>query len=165
MIMQFKDIKQNYPVYILDKQNVSYMQGKVTSISLPHMDNSNPMVMGKSVVDVTIEADGKGATYTMPEDKSMVYAGSVVLATDKESIIREVEAMKASAEQAIANIEKQKEIAKKSNQLLTELNPIFREKQENEKRMTKMESCIQDMGSSIEELKNMFAGLMKKMDK
>lgn len=163
--MLFKDIKQNYPVYILDKQNITFIQGKVTSISLPHMDNSNPMVIGKSVVDVTIEADGKGATYTMPEDKSMVYAGSIVLATDKESIIREVEAMKASAEQAIANVEKQKEIASKSTNLLTELNPIFKEKQENEKRMSKMESSIAEMGSSITELKDMFAGLMKKMDK
>lgn len=163
--MLFKDIKQNYPVYILDKQNVTFIQGKVTSISLPHMDNINPMVIGKSVVDVTIEADGKGATYTMPEDKSMVYAGSIVLATDKESIIREVEAMKASAEQAIANVEKQKEIASKSTSLLTELNPVFKEKQENEKRMTKMESSIAEMGSSISELKDMFAGLMKKMDK
>lgn len=151
--MLFKDIKQNYPVYILDKQNVSFIQGKVTSISLPHIDNSNPMVIGKSVVDVTIEADGKGATYTMPEDKSIVYAGSIVLSTDKESIIREVEAMKASAEQAIANVEKQKEIASKSTNLLTELNPIFKEKQENEKRMSKMENSIADMGSSIAELK------------
>lgn len=156
--MLFKDIKQNYPVYILDKQNVSFVQGKVTSISLPHMDNSNPMVMGKSVVDVTIEADGKGATYTMPEDKSMVYAGSLVLSTDKENIVREVEAMKASAEQAIANIEKQREVLSKSTMMLTELNPIFKEKQENEKRMSKMEN-------SIEELKGMFTALMKKMDK
>lgn len=163
--MLFKDIKQNYPVYILDKQNVSFIQGKVTSISLPHIDNSNPMLIGKSVVDVTIEADGKGATYTMPEDKSIVYAGSIVLSTDKESIIREVEAMKASAEQAIANVEKQKEIASKSTNLLTELNPIFKEKQENEKRMSKMENSIADMGSSIAELKGMFTTLMKKMDK
>lgn len=163
--MLFKDIKQNYPVYILDKQNVSFVQGKVTSISLPHMDNSNPMVMGKSVVDVTIEAEGKGATYTMPEDKSMVYAGSLVLSTDKEGIVREVEAMKASAEQAIANVEKQKEIASKSTALLTELNPIFKEKQENEKRMNKMETSIQEMGSSILELKDMFTTIMKKMDK
>lgn len=156
--MLFKDIKQNYPVYILDKQTVSFVQGKVISISLPHMDNSNPMVMGKSVVDVTIEADGKGATYTMPEDKSMVYAGSLVLSTDKENIVREVEAMKASAEQAIANIEKQREVLSKSTMMLTELNPIFKEKQENEKRMSKMEN-------SIEELKGMFTALMKKMDK
>lgn len=156
--MLFKDIKQNYPVFILDKQNVTFIQGKVTSVSLPHMDNSNPIVMGKSVIDVTIEADGKGATYTMPEDKSMVYAGNLVLSTDRDCIAREVEAMKTSAEQAIANVEKQKEIVEKSTVLLTELNPVFKEKQENEKRLSKMEQ-------SIGKLENMFEQFMKEFKK
>lgn len=154
--MLFKDIKQNYPVYILDKQNVSFVQGKVTSISLPHMDNSNPMVMGKSVIDVTIDVEGKSATYAIPENLSIVYAGEIVLSTDRDGIMREVEAMKSSAEEDIKNVEKHKMIIEKSTSLLTELNPIFKEKQENEKRLSKMEN-------SIEELKNMFAGFMKEM--
>lgn len=154
--MQFKDVKQNYPVYILDKQNVSYMQGKVTSISLPHMDNSNPMVVGKSVVDVTIDVEGKSATYAIPENLGIVYAGDIVLSTDRDGIMREVEAMKSSAEQAIKNVERHKMIVEKSSSLLVELNPIYKEKQENEKRLSKMEN-------SIEELKTMFAGFMKEM--
>lgn len=154
--MLFKDIKQNYPVYILDKQNVSFVQGKVTSISLPHMDNSNPMVMGKSVIDVTIDVEGKSATYAIPENLSIVYAGEIVLSTDRDGIMREVEAMKSSAEQAIKNVERQKMIVDKASSLLVELNPIYKEKQENEQRLSKMES-------SIEELKNMFAGFMKEM--
>lgn len=156
--MLFKDIKQNYPVFILNKQDVTFSQGKVTSVSLPHMDNSNPMVMGKSVIDVAIETEGKSATYAIPENLSIVYAGDIVLSTDRDGITREVEAMKASAEQAIKNVERQKMIVEKSTSLLTELNPVFKERQENEQRMTKMEN-------SIEELKNMFAGFMKKMDK
>lgn len=154
--MLFKDIKQNYPVFILNKQDVTFSQGKVTSVSLPHMDNSNPMVMGKSVIDVTIETEGKSATYAIPENVGIVYAGDIVLSTDRDGIMREVEAMKASAEQAIKNVERQKMIVEKSTSLLTELNPAFKEKQENEQRMTKMEN-------SIEELKNMFAGFMKEM--
>jgi hypothetical protein len=79
--MQFKDVKQNYPVYILDKQNVTYKQGKVTSVSFPHIDNTNPMAMGKTVVDVAIEADGKTATYAIPDSMSIAYAGDLVLST------------------------------------------------------------------------------------
>lgn len=154
--MLFKDIKQNYPVFILNKQDITFAQGKVTSVSLPHMDNSNPMVMGKSVIDVAIETEGKSATYAIPENLSIVYAGDIVLSTDRDGIMREVEAMKASAEQAIKNVERQKMIVEKSTSLLTELNPVFKEKQANEQRMTKMEN-------SIEELKNMFAGFMKEM--
>lgn len=158
--MLFKDIKQNYPVYILNKQDVSYSQGKVTSVSLPHMDNSNAMVMGKTVIDVTIEVDGKSATYAIPENLSIVYANDIVLSTDKDSIMREVEAMKSSAEQAIKNVERQKMIVEKSTTLLTELNPIYKQKQENEQRLAKMENQIGEMGNSINELKQMLAGYM-----
>lgn len=154
--MLFKDIKQNYPVYILNKQDVSFSQGKVTSVSLPHMDNSSPMVMGKSVIDVAIEVEGKSATYAIPENLSIVYAGEIVLSTDRDGIMREVEAMKSSAEQAIKNVERQKMIVEKTSSLLTELNPIYKEKQQNEQRLANMES-------SIKELKEMFAGFMKEM--
>lgn len=85
------------------------------------------------------------------------------MSTDKEGIMREVEAMKSSAEQAIKNVERQKAIAERTGSLLTELNPIYREKQENEQRIAKMESSIGEMGKSIEELKQMFAGFMKEM--
>ena len=108
--MLFKDLKQNYPVFILDKQNVKFTQGKVQSVSFPHIDNSSPMGMGKTVVDVVIEAEGKSATYAIPENNSVVYAGDMVLSTEKDGILKEVEAMKTSAEQILSSVEKQKEI-------------------------------------------------------
>lgn len=154
--MLFKDIKQNYPVHILDKDNVSYIQGKVVSVSFPHIDNTNPVVIGKTVVDVVIEADGKSATYAIPENMSIAYAGNLVLSTDKDGIIREVEAMKTSSEQYLNAVDKTKQVLEKSTSLLAELNPEIKAKQENEQRLSKMES-------SIEELKNMFAGFMKEM--
>ena len=61
--MMFKDIKQNYHVHILDKERVKYMKGKVISVSFPRM----MMMQGgaQQVVDVTIECDGKTATYSI----------------------------------------------------------------------------------------------------
>nr|DAH23874.1 MAG TPA: hypothetical protein [Bacteriophage sp.] len=35
------------------------------------------------VIDVTIESNGKTATYTIPENLSVTYAGDIVLSTDK----------------------------------------------------------------------------------
>lgn len=154
--MLFKDIKQNFPVYILDKQNMSFTQGKVQSVSFPHIDNSSPMAMGKTVIDVAIEADGKSGTYAMPENLSVVYAGNIVLSTDRDGIIREVEAMKTSAEQILASVDKQKEIVEKSTTLLTELNPEYKAKQQNEQRLSNLES-------SMKELKDMMAGFIKEM--
>lgn len=154
--MLFKDIKQNYPVYILDKQNIKFTQGKTVSVSFPRMENTNPMAMGKSVLDIVIEADGKNATYAIPENVGIVYAGDIVLSTDREGIAREIEAMKTSAEQALASVDRQKAILEKSTKLLAELNPAFREKQEYEQRLSKMEN-------SIGELKEMLSGFMNKV--
>ena len=154
--MLFKDIKQNFPVYILDKQNMSFTQGKVQSVSFPHIDNSSPMGMGKTVIDVAIEADGKSGAYAMPENLSVVYAGNIVLSTDRDGIMREVEAMRTSAEQVLASVDKQREIVEKSTALLTELNPEYKAKQQNEQRLSNLES-------SMKELKDMMAGFIKEM--
>ena len=156
--MLFKDLKQNYPVYIFDKQNITFTPGKIMSVSFPHMDNSNPMVMGKSVVDIVIEAGGKSATYAIPDSMSVAYAGDLVISTDRDSIIREVEAIKNNSEQYLKGVERMKAVLEKSTSLLAELNPEIRAKQENEQRLSNMEQ-------SIQELKKMFEGFMDEFKK
>ena len=99
--MAFKDVKQNYSVYILNKQDITITDGKVISVGFPHLDLSIKPAMGQSqmVVDVTIEANSKTATYSIPENLSVTYAGDVVLSTDKQGLMAEVEQMKNTAEQ------------------------------------------------------------------
>ena len=152
--MQFKDLKQNYPVYILDKEKISFFTGKVLSVSFPHIDNSNPMSMGKTVVDVVIEANGKTATYAIPENMSIASANNIVLSTDRNGLCREVEAMKSNAELALKSIDHHREVLAKSESLLAELNPAFKEKQQYEQRMANMEK-------SIEGLKDMMQNFIK----
>lgn len=84
--MAFKDVKQNYSVYILNKQDITITDGKVISVGFPHLDLNTKPAMGQSqmVVDVTIEANSKTATYSIPENLSVTYAGDVVLSTDKQ---------------------------------------------------------------------------------
>lgn len=36
--MAFKDVKQNYSVYILNKQDITITDGKVISVGFPHLD-------------------------------------------------------------------------------------------------------------------------------
>ena len=151
--MLFKDVKQNYPVYVLDKQELTISQGKVQSVGFPRMDmlHSNTSSL---VVDITIEVDNKTATYTIPENLSITYAGNIVLSTDKEGLTHEIEAMRNSAEQVINSVDKQKEILEKSTKLLSELNPAYKEKQEADMRFSSLES-------QIGEIKEMFANFVK----
>lgn len=62
--------------------------------------------MGQSqmVVDVTIEANSKTATYSIPENLSVTYAGDVVLSTDKQGLMAEVEQMKNTAEKILESV-------------------------------------------------------------
>ena len=152
-MLLFKDIKQNYPIYILDKQGVKFSHGKVTAVSFPRV-NQTPMTTFNTanmpmVVDVTVDVDGKVATYTIPENLSVTYAGNLVLSTEKEGLIKEVEAMKTAAEQVLNSVEHQKEIVEKSSELLTELNPIFKEKQDTEKRFNKIENDVSEMKTML----------------
>ena len=153
--MLFKDIKQNYPVFILDKQELKILQGKVLSAAFPRVDmnggvktnNFSPTnpTGAQMVVDVTVEADGKTATYAIPENLSITYAGNMVLSTDREGLSREVEAMKNAAEQILSSVDRQKDIVEKSSALLAELNPAYRDKMQTEERFGEIESSVSEM--------------------
>lgn len=102
--MLFKDTKQGYPVYLLDRENVRAYSGKVVSVSVPRLQQppigTMPQlgITNQMVVDVTIESDGATRTYSIPESSCLTYAGTLVLSTDREGIIREVEAIKSQSE-------------------------------------------------------------------
>lgn len=142
--MLFKDIKQNYPVHILDKDKLSLSDGKAITVGFPRYD----LTAKTTVIDITLDVNGKTATYAIPENLSVTYAGNLVLSTDKEGLVREIEAMKTSAEQIISSVDHQKDIIAKSSTLLSDLNPQFKEKQETEKRFANIESSV----NKIEEL-------------
>ena len=46
--MAFKDVKQNYSVYILNKQDITITDGKVISVGFPHLYLSTKPAMGQS---------------------------------------------------------------------------------------------------------------------
>ena len=138
--MTFKELKQGYPVYILDKEKLTVKQGKVVNASFPRID-AQPTGR-QMVVDVTLDLDGKNAVYTMPEDSAIVYANNLVLSTDQHCLSVEVEKMKADAERILSTIETQREIVRVADDLLTQLNPSLKEKRETEQRFEQIESRL-----------------------
>lgn len=151
--MLFKDVKQNYTVYILNKQDMNISQAKVSAVGFPRMDIMQNAPNTQTVIDITLDSNGKIATYTIPENLSVTYAGNIVLSTDKDGLMHEIEAMKNNAEQVLASVDKQKQILDKANTLLSELNPVYKEKKETDLRFSKIEN-------SISEMKDMFANFL-----
>lgn len=142
----------------LVNQDITITDGKVISVGFPHLDLSTKPTMGQSqmVVDVTIEANSKTATYSIPENLSVTYAGDVVLSTDKQGLMAEVEQMKNTAEKILESVPKQKEVVDKTTVLLSELNPVYKEKEETEQRFSKIEESISRMESTVNNFINSF---------
>lgn len=158
--MLFKDLKPNYPVYALFKEDTTKaVQGKVTSISGPRIEQIKPgqITTSQMVVDVTIELEGKTATYSIPEMLSVTYAGNkLVLSVDKEGILREVEAMKSQSEEALKNENTYKKIIEDCSAILSDWSPVFKEKKETEERLNKIENSIDKLSGLVSSLVNEF---------
>lgn len=155
--MQFKDLKPGYSVHILDKTDgLKYTQGKAVNVTaIPYLQN-NIGAASQLVVDVTVEVDGKTSTYTIPESLETTYTGNLVLSTGKEGILREVEAMKHTSEEALNQVEKHKSIVENASDLMEKLNPAFAEKREAEKRISGIET-------EVKGLKDMLKNFIEKM--
>lgn len=151
--MTFKDIKQGNSVFILDKTNLSVKEGRVTA-SIPHIGNMGTFTQaqGQLMVDVSIEMDGTSKVYTIPENLAVTFANDIVLATTRQGLASEVERMKAEAERVLASVEQQQAVLDKAGELLAELNPQFKERQETEKRFRGLEGKVDTMASMVQKL-------------
>lgn len=155
--MLFKDLKIGYPVYIFHKDGEKRItQGKVTAISPSRLPQTSSLQTMQLVVDVTIDEGGSSRTYTIPDNLSVTYSNNLVLSTDREGVIREVEILRNQCAEELAKIEEYRKSVSECEKILTEWNPVFREKRETEERFSKLETSMSD-------LKSMMSGLIKEL--
>lgn len=158
--MQFKEIKNGYPVFFLDRESVEAYQGKVVSVAVPRYDAPTFGQMqsptSSMVVDVTIEANGSTKTYTMPEASETAYAGNLVISSDKAILLREVEAIKSAREDELGKMDKYKDDLAKCESILESWNPTFAEKKEQDRRIEGIESEVRSLGAMVKEFIGQF---------
>ncbi len=158
--MQFKDVKQNHPVYILNTDEIKAINGKVINVSQPYFPTPQQFSHQQSfsttntqrMVDLTIEYDGRTQTFSVPENSQVVNAPSMVISCDREGIIREVEAIKTTKEERLKNREKDEKDLKACEDILSNWNPEFAAKKEQEKRLSEMENKIGNMENMMKKL-------------
>lgn len=153
--MLFKDLKTGYPIFVFDRSKIEVKQGKVVNVGIPHLDThyGNPMDM---VVDLTLEIDGQTSTYSFKDSTEVGFTKTLVVATGRDAILREVEVLKDQSAQALSQIDFHKERLDKCTKIVAEFNPVYKEKRENEERFCKLEDSISD-------LKGMISGLVKEL--
>lgn len=153
--MNFKDIKQGYPIYILDRKALCAKTVNVTDVSIPHIDAK---IGGATnlVVDITTE---DGQPYVMLADTEVAYPDGKVISTKVEHVLRELTSMRNTAQQALDRVDKERQTVERCNALLADLDPTQREKQQTEARFTKIEQAQTAMQQGMDQLLQM----MKKL--
>ena len=69
--MLFKDIKQNCPVYILNKQDMTFTEGKAARVGFSKMEMNPKTGKTEMIIDVDVEANGVTANYAFPDSLSL----------------------------------------------------------------------------------------------
>lgn len=161
--MQFKDIKPGCTICLVDTRTMELTNGKVTNTSFPYPDNqsgnnnfsgglpnySPNQSSGRMVLDLTIEANGRTATYTVSETASINYANHLMIASDQNSLLPELQSLADESEKIIAAAPAHEERLKKIKELQVELNPQAKREQEYDKRLAAIEKSQQDMAAMI----------------
>lgn len=151
--MLFKDLKTNYPIYIFDKAVTSVQEGKVVNMGLPHFDLNQPSY-SRMVTDVTIKVGDITKTYTFKDDSDTGYADNLVISPNRDVILREVESVKDQSEQILEQVDLHKTTVDKCNKILSEFNPVFKEKKETEQRFSQLESSVTDIKTMLSNIMN-----------
>lgn len=154
--MLFKELKNGYPIHLLERSTMTYEEGRVMSVGLPHTDFKGAG-FGRMLIDITVQTGDKKNTYEVSDSERTAYAGTTLIAADKESVVAEVRAAKTETESALAKIDEQRSLLDKASTLLEQLDTAYRDRTATENRFEKIEN---NMG----EMKNTLAQILSKLN-
>lgn len=140
--MLFKELKSNYPIFLLDRATLKFEQAKVMNVQ-PNYQSVN---MNRIEVNVTIQnKEGKQNTYAVADSEQSAYAGNLFISTSKDCIINEVNALKNASEEVLSKVEEHKQTVEKCKELLAELDTTFRDQQKTNARLDQMENKLDEI--------------------
>lgn len=149
--MSFKELKRGLPVYILNKETLEYITGKVSQDATPPRLNTTfgqPMI-----VDVSIESQGTIKIWSLPADQQIAEIqtdANTVIATDKTPLISIIKSIKTDCENYIQGVDLAKEKLAKADQLIAELDVVFKQQQQTEERFVRLEQSIDSINHQLE---------------
>lgn len=155
MSIQFRELRAGHVVHLLNKAQMEARQGKVVNVGTPYPEPSKPGQIAPTInrlIDITIESEGQTQTYAIPETTSVTFAGDIVLSTEPDALIREVQAMRSQSEQAIAAFDMHKQRLSQCDAILEELDTSFRDKRVVEERLSRVEGFMEEIRGDVKNL-------------
>lgn len=149
-MIQFKDIRAGHTVYLFDRKSKEYIEAKVEGVKPPYFSvNGNSPA---KVVDVTLQVGDAPKTYVVGEDASVTYAGSLMLATEKQQVVLEVQSLRSTADAAVKAYDENVRTVELCDKVLERLDTSIAEKKENERRFSAIERNMENIMGKLNDL-------------
>lgn len=162
----FQSLRPNSPVYILHKDTATLETGSVVSVSNPTPKYPVQPMFGapqEMVVDLVVKINNQDVTYQkLPAtlDIADFGSGNIVLTVNREAMNSEVLGLKQKSVSILNSVDFHKELVANCDKLLSQLNPEFAEKQQQQLEINSMKMQMSEMSQRITELIDLNKKLM-----
>lgn len=165
--MTFKELKQGYPLYVLNVNTMEVGTGTVTFVGQPHVTQDKAKIAKgqlQMVIDVTATFGNQSQTIELTDSLSSTMSndGTLLITPNQEDVANGIRMVKTRCEEYIRNEQHYKELIKKCDALLPQVDPLYRQSIDNEARFTGMQATIDKQAKDIAEMKDMLTKLLKK---
>nr|DAE33060.1 MAG TPA: hypothetical protein [virus sp. ctrcb4]DAH01204.1 MAG TPA: hypothetical protein [Crassvirales sp.] len=167
----FQSLRPNNQVFILHKDRAVLETGSVVSVSTPMPKYPVQPMFGQPqemVVDIVVKVNNQDITYQkIPANLDIAdfNNSNIVLSDNREAMNSEISSLKQKSIAIINSIDFHKEMISNCDKILSELNPEFAEKQQQQLEINSLKTQMGEMAKSITELMSMNKKLISQLNK
>jgi len=158
----FSALRQNSPIYILDK-------GSEPSLEIGTVVSTTPrMGTYQNAFNSTVDIKAKVGEITkefnqLPANMSKTYYNnSVVVTSDKDSMLQEVEGFIRNSQQIIESLPYHQKVVESGESMLAILNPQIAKDKANEDKINQLESKVTNIDSRLGTMMDMLSKALQK---
>ena len=161
----FSTLRQNSPIYILDKKGSPVLKKGIIETVSPQRSRTGsfygqPMDM---IVDIRVNIDGTSQEFkNIPASLSIANDGNIVISETKEAMSTEVDSMLSISKQILESVDYHKDVIEKCEQILKDLNPQFAKDKLQEEKINSLESRIGGVENTLGDIKDMLSKVLDK---
>lgn len=157
----FNALRQNSPIYILDKgENPSLKIGQIISVTPP-----TPLYgqFSNMTVDITALVDGQQIVFQkLPSAGNIATSNGLVVAESREIMLSEVEGYMKNSQQILDNIPYHEKVVKTCEEMMKVLNPQFAKAKDQEEKLNALETKVGGMEGTLGDIKDMLVKALNK---
>lgn len=165
----FQSLRQNSPLYIFHKGNSPKLDiGYVINQPITKPKYAVPPTIGQSqeyITDLVVKVNNETINYnSIPSNLDIAdcYANgeSIVISTNKDAINAEIVSLKQKSIDIIQSVDTHKQLIIDYDKLLSDLNPEYAEKKQQEQEISSLKQQVGDMNKQIGDVTIMVKELM-----